>query len=514
MNEIINAFPLFSIIICFVGAVVSSFSNRKVAFILSLTVCSLVIFLTSFVLAYTLKTNEAIIYTMGHFGPNEDGIRICNEIRVGPLEAFLAIFFATVLMLVIISGKVFQDEDINHKKQNLYYVMMCLILVSNISLLYTNDIFTGFVFIEVSTLASCGCLMVKEKGPTILSTVRYMIFNLVGSGLFLIGIVILYDLTGYLSIENIATAVSKVAETEQLKFPLHVSFALIIAGLSIKSGLFPFHFWMPDAYGGATPSSSSILSGIVTKGYLFLLIKVIYRMLTIEVLRQTYILEALFVLGVLGMIVGSINAIHQKSIDRMTAFSSAAQIGYIFMGIGLSSYIGIKSAQNIAFVAFIFHILTHCVTKSLLFISTGGLVKSAGGAKKFRNLRGIGRFDKLSAATYSVGALSMIGFPLFAGFISKYFFVSTALEVTIPVWMKVIAVVALIVSTVLNAIYFVRTMLTIYLRKETSNTFVEKIKYKPTYVVGVILLASINVFLGVGSTFIVEIINKGFHLFV
>lgn len=514
MNDIINAFPLLSIIVCFVGAVLSSFSKRKVAFIISITVCSLVILLTSFVLAFTLKTNESIIYTMGHFGPTEDGIRICNEIRVGPLEAFLAIFFATILMLVIISGKVFQDEDINHKKQNLYYVMMCLILVSNVSLLYTNDIFTGFVFIEVSTLASCGCLMVKEKGPTILSTVRYMIFNLVGSGLFLIGIVVLYDLTGYLSIENIATAVTKIAQIKELQIPLYISFGLVITGLSIKSGLFPFHFWMPDAYGGATPTSSSILSGIVTKGYLFLLIKVIYRMFTIEVLRQTHILETLFVLGVLGMIVGSFNAINQKSIDRMTAFSSAAQIGYIFMGIGLSCYIGINNAKNLAFIAFVFHILTHCVTKSLLFISTGGLVKSAGGAKKFRNLRGIGRVDKLSAVTYSVGALSMIGFPLFAGFISKYFFVSASLEITIPTWMKVFAILALIISTVLNAIYFVRTMLTIYLRKEKDNTFVSEVKYKPTYVIGVLSLSAINIFLGVGSTLIVDIINKGFHLFV
>ena len=97
---------------------------------------------------------------MGHFDPNEDGIRICNEIRFGPIEALLAMFFAIVLALVNLGGKRHQDRDINEKKQNLLYTMLCLVLVSCISLFYTNDIFTGFVFLEVSTLASCGCLMV------------------------------------------------------------------------------------------------------------------------------------------------------------------------------------------------------------------------------------------------------------------------------------------------------------------------------------------------------------------
>jgi 7-keto-8-aminopelargonate synthetase-like enzyme len=89
-----------------------------------------------------------------------------------------------------------------------------------------------------------------------------------------------------------------------LTVPAIVSMALVITGLAIKSGLFPFHFWMPDAYGCATPTSSSLLSGMVTKGYILLLIKVIYRMFTYEVLAQTEILTILFVLGVIAMVVG------------------------------------------------------------------------------------------------------------------------------------------------------------------------------------------------------------------
>lgn len=504
MSDIIVAFPLFSIIICFFGAVICSFSKRNVAYIVSLVVCAVSAIISGIVMGYCLKEDKSFIYTMGHFGPNADGLRICNEIRFGPLEGFLSMFFAVILILCIVGGKKFQDKDINEKKQNLYYVMMCLIAVSNMALIYTNDIFTGFVFIEISTLASCGCLMVKEKGPTILSTIRYMLFNLVGSGLFLIGIVTLYDLTGYLSIENIATAIKEMGT--DLPVPAIVSFTLVIIGLSIKAGLFPFHFWMPDAYGCATPSSSSILSGIVTKGYIFLLIKVIYRMFTFEVVASTGLITILFVLGVLGMIIGSINAIHQQSIDRMVAFSSAAQIGYIFMGLGMG--------ENMALIAAIFHILTHAITKPLLFLSGGQLIEVSNNSKKFRNIRGCGRVDIFSGAAFSVGALSMVGIPLFAGFMSKYFFVAAALSNTLPIAVNVIALIALIASTVLNAIYFVRTMLTIYLPIDPNGEVKEtKVKYSPSYLIGVSGLVILNVVLGVASTFIIDILQKGINLF-
>ena len=167
MSDIILTFPLFSIIACFFGAVLCSFTNKNVAKIISILVSVIVCVLSSIVCVYCVKEDKSFIYTMGHFGPNEDGIRICNEIRFGPLESFLCAFFAIILLLSNLAGSQFQRYDIADNRRNLYYVMMCLIMVSFTALTYTNDIFTGFVFIEISTLASCGSLMVKDKGPTI-----------------------------------------------------------------------------------------------------------------------------------------------------------------------------------------------------------------------------------------------------------------------------------------------------------------------------------------------------------
>ena len=207
------------------------------------------------------------------------------------------------------------------------------------------------------------------------------------------------------------------------------------------------------------------------------------------------------------MIVGSINAIHQKSIDRMIAFSSAAQIGYVFMGIGLG--------YEVALVAAFFHILTHAVTKPLLFISAEHLSCTSDGSKKFRNLRGCGRVDIVSGVAFSVGALSMVGIPLFAGFISKYLFVDAALLEAVPTWMKVSAMSALIISTVLNAIYFVRTMFTIYLPVDTIfGPKMECKKYCPMCLIGMIGLVVLNIVLGVSSSYIVKLIADGFAMFM
>ena len=334
-----------------------------------------------------------------------------------------------------------------------------------------------------------------------------MIFNLVGSGLFLIGIVILFDLTGYLSIENMATAIKEISKIDALRLPMFISFGLIIAGLSIKSGLFPFHFWMPDANGTANATSSGVLSGIVTKGYVVLLIKVIFRMFTYEVVSQTPIFEILFVLGVIGMIVGSINAIHQTSLDRMIAFSSAAQIGYVFMGIGLG--------EKYALIAAFFHILSHATTKTLLFLTSANLFETAHGSRKFRHLRGTGRVAMFNGAAFAIGAFSMVGLPLLAGFMSKFLFVGAAVLTNVPTWMKVCSLFALICSTVLNATYFGRTVITIYLPIEDEK-LINKENNKPSCLcyLGIGGLVFINLILGTLASPIIDILDKGFDLFI
>jgi multicomponent Na+:H+ antiporter subunit D len=247
-------------------------------------------------------------------------------------------------------------------------------------MIWTNDIFTGYVFLEIMTLTSCGLMIVREIGRTTLAAVRYMILNLLGSGLFLLGVVLLYDITGHLLMVPMQENIANMASTSAAMEPVTMSLGILTIGLSIKSGLFPFHFWMPDTYGWSTPTSASILSSIVSKAYIFLLFKIYYRCIGIEIFENLPIRKILFILGILGMIFGSISAIRKSSVNRMVAYSSAAQIGYIYMGIGIGGMMGYTAAM--------FHILVHAVTKSLLFLTTPRLAEVSGDSLLFKNLQG------------------------------------------------------------------------------------------------------------------------------
>lgn len=141
----------------------------------------------------------------------------------------------------------------------------------------------------------------------------------------------------------------QIVAVHSYQVPLMVIIILVTVGLGIKSGLYPFHTWIPDAYGYTTPSSSAVLSSLVSKGYIFLLIKIFYRVLDFDSIISSHMVNILFAFGVIGMIMGSVAAIKEQNIRRMTAYSSVAQIGYIYMGIGLGTTAGVVAHCFISF---------------------------------------------------------------------------------------------------------------------------------------------------------------------
>ncbi len=446
-NDFICNFPLFMVILCLLSAVASFVVNGKTARKLTITLLSLCIAMNACVLIHNYLTGEEFTYMMGHY-PAPWG----NEIAAGLLEPFFAALFGIVMLLSVIGGKGRIERDSHEGKRHYYYAMIDLCQVALLALCYTNDVFTGYVFIEICTLASCALLMIRENGRALVAATRYMIFSLIGSGLFLIGIILMYAMTGHLLFPQIKEALALIWQSGHYAVPTTVMIALIVSGIAIKSGLFPFHFWMPDTYGTATPASASILSGVISKGYIFLLIKMIYKVIGIDIFLSTGAHNILFIFGILGMIIGSIQAIRSKTINQMTSFSSAAQIGYIYMGIGM----GTKGAL----IAVFFHIVAHSITKPVLFLSAGALYDVSGHKWDFYSLRGSGHRNPLAAAAFLCGSLSMIGFPGFTGFISKLFFAVNAFDMSTA--KTALTVCALAISTILNVIYFMYTSINLF----------------------------------------------------
>lgn len=493
--DFVQNFPFFSIMISMFAGTVSSVLPGKAAKWLNTAVIIVVGALSAMVLGYTLE-NGSYVYIMGHF-PAPWG----NEIRAGVLESGTALFFCIIMLLSMWGGRKKLLNEVELTKHNLYYILTNLLLSSLLALIYTNDLFTAYVFVEINTIAACGLIMIRQNGRTIEAAVRYMIMSLLGSGLLLIGICMLYDLTGHLLMSNIQQSVALIVAEGTYMVPLLVTIALMSVGLAIKSALFPFHSWLPDAYGYSTVSSAAMLSSLVSKGYIFLLIKIFYRVIGFEIIRESKIINVLFVFGLAGMIFGSLSAIKENDIRRMIAFSSVAQIGYIYMGIGLGTEAGM--------VASVFHIFSHAATKSLLFIAAIGLTDVSGGSRKFQDLTGSAYRNKIAGLTFTVGSFAMVGIPIFSGFISKLLFAEAALfnkGKMLP------TLIVLAISTVLNAIYFMKTVIRIYTPEKTEYETVNCSRQK-LYTVTALLFIVLNVALGMLSQPLVDMIRTGIEMF-
>ena len=448
MRPFVENFPFFSIFLAILaGIITATIRSGRAAYWITMAVCIAAAVLNGCVLEYTYLGDLNFTYTMGRFLAPYG-----NAIKCGPLQALLVTAFSLVMAASLAGGKRDLFQDILPDKQRLYFVMVNMMEASLLALTYTNDVFTGYVFIEISTIAACALVMAKDNGPNLIATIRYLFMSLMGSGLFLIGLTVLNSITGYLLMPSLAEAVAELRVSGDYRIPLTVAVGLIVAGLGVKSAMFPFHLWLPDAHGGATSTSSAILSGLVLKGYIALLIVIILRVFSVELMAELGITDVILVFGLLGMVVGSLAAMRENHIKRMLAYSSVAQVGYIFMGIGLGSSEGM--------IASCFHILVHACCKPLLFLCAGRLSAVSGHHKSLRNLRGSAYRDIGAGIGFTVGALSMIGIPLFGGFVSKLYFANAAL----PTGRTALTLLTIALSTVLNALYYVPALLAIWLK--------------------------------------------------
>lgn len=502
MLDFVQNFPCFSIVSCMFAGIVTSALKERGAKLLNICTLLATTVMSVMTLFYVIGTGESYIYVMGTF-PAPWG----NELRIGVLEALMASFFCIIMLLSLMGGEHKMRGEVEHGKVKLYYIMINLLMSSLLALIYTNDMFTAYVFVEINTISACGLIMIRQWGRTIEAATRYMIMSLLGSGLLLMGLVFVYGLTGHLLMSNIHEQVVHIAAQGVYHIPLMVAIALMGVGLAIKSALFPFHNWLPDAYGYSTVSSAAILSSLVSKGYIFLLIKIIYRVIGFDVIQQSHIMNILFAFGLAGMIVGSLSAIKENNIRRMIAFSSVAQIGYIYMGFGLETTAGM--------IASVFHILSHAATKSLLFIAVSGLSEASGESDDFFDLTGAGYRNKLAGVAFTVGSLSMVGFPMFCGFTSKLLFAQAAVNGN---WKMFPTLIALSISTLLNAIYFMKTVIRIYTPEKGAvlkqkHFRIVKITEIPLCSAALICFVVLNFILGLYSETLVTMFRDGLGMF-
>ena len=484
------------------GVASAAIRDGKKAYRLTLTSAAAVAVLSAALLYFVYTQDVSFTYTMGRFAAPYG-----NAVKAGPWQALLCTMFAVIMGLSLLGGGHSLFHDILPEKQGLYFVMANMTLAGLLALVYTNDMFTAYVFIEITTISACAMVMAKDTGPNLIATIRYLFMSLLGSGLFLIGLTLLNSIAGYLLMEPLAKAVAILAELGKFHRPLIVSMGLMTVGLGIKGAMFPFHLWLPDAHGGTTTASSAILSGLVLKGYIALLVTLMLRVFGLELMRRTGLCNVLLVLGLLGMIFGSLAAMREYHVKRMLANSSVAQIGYIFMGLGLGTEAGVAAAC--------FHVLVHAACKPLLFICAGRLSTVSGHHRSLKNLRGSAYRDVAAGVGFTVGAMSMIGIPLLGGFVSKLYLSRAAVDS--PAVAAVLLTIA--VSTVLNALYYVPAVLAIWVRPPWDEVHLilrsvkpEDLKFDRSFFTAAAALTALIVLLGIVYHPILNVIRAGIRL--
>lgn len=489
--------PFLSLFLALLSAIAAPFFTKK-NWALNITrwVQLLVAALSAVLLVELQRTGESFTYIMGHF-PAPWG----NELKAGPLEALLALAFSLVMVLSMTGGAEDLQRDISPERQGKYCLLMQLLYAALLAMVYTNDLFTAYVFIEIAAITACIAVVAKESGRSVVAAIRYLIFSGLGSGLVLLGISILYCITGHLLMESLHSVVTELVAEGMYMIPLTASVLLITLGLSIKSAQFPFHAWLPDAHASATTSASAILSGLVLKGYIVLLVKLIVRVFGDGLILGMYMHDLLFLLGLAGMLFASVAAIRQEDVKRMVAYSSSAQISYIFMALGLGTHAGVAAGC--------FQVLAHAFTKPMIFIGAGAMIHAGNGGHHWADLRGAAWRSPLPAIAFTIGGLSLCGIPLLAGFSAKYMLAVAALDAS---WKTLPSLFGLAVSSLLNAMYYIPAILVIWSKSEDVSSMRKKPYRSWEYCIAVGCFLVFNVVLGTAIEPIFDLIYQGLEL--
>ena len=293
-----------------------------------------------------------------------------------------------------------------------YHGLFLFMVAGMNGVVLAGDLFNLYVFIEIAGVASYALVAFGRKAEDLEAAFRYAVLGSLASTLILAGVVLVYAMTGTLDLAHVAAALAEANRSG----PLHLAFGLFLAGLALKAALAPFHAWLPHAHPAAPAPVSAMLSGVLIKAIgVYVLARLVFNVLG----PKAEILAALRWLGILSMVVGGLLAIRQRDIKRLLAYSSIGQVGYIVVGLGLGTPLGLAGA--------LFHLVNHAVCKSLLFLDAGA-VERAAGTRDLQELGGLGPVIPVASRTSLLASLSISGVPPFGGFWSKLLIVVACID--------------------------------------------------------------------------------------
>jgi multicomponent Na+:H+ antiporter subunit D len=433
--------PALQIVVPLVSAPLCVLLGKtRLAYALALIVCWAVFGISVLLLGQVLD-NGVISYRLGGWAPPW-GI----EYRVDPVNAYVLLIVAAIGALVITYAKPSVAKEIGTGRETLFYTCYLLCLTGLLGVTITGDAFNIFVFLEISSLSSYVLISLGQDRRALTASFRYLIFGTIGATFFLIGVGLLYQATGTLNIADMANRVAPLADNRTVQ----AAFAFMAVGLAVKAALFPLHAWLPNAYAYAPSVVTAFLAATATKVSIYVLIRTYFTIFGPEFSFEVMSLgPVLMVLAILAMLVGSTIAIFQDDLKRLLAYSSVAQIGYMVLGLGFATVLGVTGGM--------LHLFNHALMKGGLFLALGCVFYRTG-AVSIEAMKGLGHRMPWTMAAIVIGGLSLIGVPLTVGFVSKWYLLLAAIDS--GMWWITIFI---LVSSLLAIVYVWRLVEAAYL---------------------------------------------------
>ena len=326
------------------------------------------------------------------------------------------------------------------RQSRFFWPLWFFVLAALNAMFVSGDVFNLYVTLEIQGLAAVALVAMAGGSDAVHAALRYLFVSLTGSLFYLIGVAVLYGGTGTLDLTMLGEFVT--AEP-----PSIVALVLMTGGLIMKAALFPMHFWLPPAHSSAPAPVSAALSALVVKGGFYILLRLWFG--PFDNLVSAAAAHLMGALGVAAIFWGSWQALRQSRLKLLVAYSTVAQIGYLFLIFPLARSV---DARSMAVAGGLVFLLSHAAAKASMFLVAGNLLWAVGN-DRIESLAGMTRWMPISAFAAGLAGVSLVGLPPSAGFVGKWLLIVSALDQRQWWW-----VAAILIGSMLAAAYVFRLL--------------------------------------------------------
>ncbi len=428
----------------------------------------------SLLLLARVRSGEILAFSAGDW-PVPFGIVFACDI----FSALMLTVSALVSLAVLFYA--FQSIDAERAKFNFYAFFLLLLMGVNGSFL-TGDIFNLYVFFEILLVASYVLMALGGEKAQLRETLKYMVINMLASALFLIGVALLYAVTGTLNMADLAVKI-RTASDQGLLTVIAMIFMVVFG---TKAAIFPLYFWLPQSYPTAPPAVNAVLGGLLTKVGVYCLFRVFTLLFPFDPGYTHAILR--FIAGA-TMVTGIIGAVGQFGMRSLLSYHIVSQIGYMIMGLGIFTPLGIAAG--------IFHLIHNMIVKTALFL-TAGVTHDLTGTTNLHKLGGLLNIYPLLGWTFFFAGISLAGAPPLSGFFSKFALIIAGLDA------KNYFLVAVAVLTSLLTLYSMMKIFRYAFWGEAAQEF-PQVKYGLRLAPAVVLVV-VSLVIGLGANGMLELV--------